>query len=144
MDPFSRDRLAKIIGRVRTAIASKAIETPLATHQQETLKENRSIEAWPVTHLVLPAPPSESNDLRDLLFEVIKFLGRREEQLRLPIFEAIQAQWTNNQLEGNSPISSKHILGKAMHNCHQHDSGAQSTIFYVQGGAFTSVLVSEP
>lgn len=133
---LSRDQIAGVVQKVRTAILSKANTTPISIRQKTSLKgEAPEVAPW-VSHLELPAPPSEQGDIQQLLLKAIENLGRGDEHYALPSLQRIQVQWTSatsplppefDRLEMSNELKYKYMMDKVT---------SRVTLLYVHGGAF--------
>ncbi|KAI4184733.1 MAG: hypothetical protein L6R41_004549, partial [Letrouitia leprolyta] len=135
-ETLSRDQIAALLRKARTAILTKANNTPVSIRQKTSLKDGKADATSLVTNLKLPAPPTEQRDIQQLLFRAIQILGQGGEQWELPSPQTLRARWTYTP---PSPSPGKGSLDWSdemkYHNMTNNTTSAV-TIFYVHGGAF--------
>lgn len=133
---LSRDQIAGVIQKVRTAIFSKANTTPISIRQNASLKgEAPEIAPW-VSHVELPAPPSEQDGVQQLLLKAIETLGQGNEQYVVPSLQRIQAQWTSATSNLPPGINQMERSDEAKYHSMMDKVTCRVTILYVHGGAF--------
>ena len=141
MNFLTLDQIAATIEKARHAILSRANTTPISERQQASLKDPGAQGSSWVSRVRLTAPQCEENDVQRLLLDAIEALGRGDEQFILPPMRDVEAQWTGYRPGVGPKEPEPSIPEGEKYDCLMKDTENQTTMFYIQGGAFVSAAL---
>ncbi|KAI9873767.1 MAG: hypothetical protein M1830_010622, partial [Pleopsidium flavum] len=129
-------QIAATVQKTRQAILGKANTTTVSERQRASLRDSGVRGPVWVSRVTFPASEGEENDLRQLLFNAIAFLGRGDEEFARPPVLDVEAQWTGHRLGVGPNEPEPPILEKEKFEGLMKDVKDQTTILYIHGGIF--------